>query len=147
MRHFILSASALALAACGGGSNEGAYGMNTDDLYDTWLVTSVMASGADATDTINYGARLTLSDTGYEATVAGGLLDMGELVIDDTTSPPRMDITGTQGPNAGNHIKAIYKQTPTSLTISYDMTGEAYPADFESKPGRPDVVITYERME
>ncbi len=146
MRHFILSAGALALAACGGGSNEGAYGMNTDDLYDTWIVTSMMAAGSELPMEEGVEARLVLTDSSYELTGIDAV-DIGELVIDDTTSPPRMDLTGTSGPNAGSQMKAIYKQTPTSLTISYDMTGEAYPTDFESKPGRPDAVITYERME
>lgn len=42
----------------------------------------------------------------------------------------RMEITGTEGPNKGKTIKAIYKRDGNSLTICYDLTGQNFPSDF-----------------
>ena len=146
MKKIFLSSLVLTTAACSGGGDQAGYGTNTDDLYDTWLVTSAVASGAEMPSEVTSDMRLVMTDTDYEVTV-GGMIDIGDLAIDAAASPPRMDMTGTSGPNAGNHMKAIYRQESETLIISYDVTGESYPEDFKSQPGRTDFVVTYRRME
>ena len=140
MRIAFLSAAVLALAACGGDTTE----TETKSLYDSWQVTSVIASGAKIPEAVSSTMSTTLTETTYHAVVAGQS-DKGTIVVDDTASPPRIDITGTEGPNAGTFTKSIYKLDGDTLIVSYDVTGTDYPTDFESKPGRTDMVVTYER--
>ncbi len=48
----------------------------------------------------------------------------------DLLNENRMVITGTEGPNKGKTIKAIYKRDGDSLTICYDLTGQNFPPGF-----------------
>lgn len=142
IRNAIMSAAVIMLAACSGGdaADEPA------TLYDTWQVTSIVASGMDMPAEVTSSMSTTLTETTYSAVIAGQT-DKGTINVDENTSPPRIDIVGTEGPNAGSVTKSIFKLDGDTLIISYDVTGSDYPADFESKPGRTDMVVTYKRME
>ena len=142
MRTPLISAALIALTACGGGDTDA----SSASLYDRWQVTSIMASGAEMPETVTATMSTTLTETTYHAIVAGQS-DKGTIVVDGAASPPRIDITGTDGPNAGTFTKAVYQLDGDTLTISYDVTGQAYPADFDSQPGRTDMVVTYKRAE
>lgn len=141
IRSAFLSAALVTLVACGGSETA----PETATLYDSWQVSSLIASGAPMPDAVTSTMSTTLTETTYNAVVAGQS-DKGTIRVDASTTPPRIDIVGTEGPNAGSLIKSIYKLDGDTLIISYDVTGEAYPTDFESKPGRTDMVVTYERM-
>lgn len=45
----------------------------------------------------------------------------------------QMDIYGKDGVNTGKHFTGIYKLDKDQLTICYNLTGESYPSDFETK--------------
>lgn len=45
----------------------------------------------------------------------------------------KMDIFGKEGPNAGKHLKAIFKLENNQLTICYDLEGKDYPTSFDTK--------------
>jgi uncharacterized protein (TIGR03067 family) len=47
-----------------------------------------------------------------------------------------MDILGKEGVNSGKHFTAIYKLENDQLTICYNLSGDAYPAAFDTK-GQP----------
>lgn len=44
-----------------------------------------------------------------------------------------MDIYGKEGINTGKHFKAIYKLENEHLTICYNLKGDSYPVEFETK--------------
>ena len=78
-------------------------------------------------------------------------LRMGEVVAEGTfqlmadQKPPKIEIAGVKGENAGKKIRGIYKlEGKDKLTICYALDGKAYPEKFEGKgPGM--VLITYTR--
>ena len=113
-------------------------------IYGNWRVITAHSSGEPMPDGLAETMRLTLTETSYHVSVAG-IPDKGDVQIDDTVSPPRLTITGTDGPNAGNTLKAIYDLQGNTLTISYDRSGSEFPTDFESQAGRDDFVARYKR--
>ena len=56
-----------------------------------------------------------------------------------------MDIKGTEGPNKGKTFLAIYELKDDKLTICYDLSGEARPTEFKTKPDTKLFLVTYER--
>jgi uncharacterized protein (TIGR03067 family) len=56
-----------------------------------------------------------------------------------------MDITGTEGPNKGKTILAIYEITDDTLRICYDLSGKARPTEFKTTKGTKLFLVTYNR--
>lgn len=113
-------------------------------LYADWKVVTAHASGEAMPDGLAETMQLTLTESTYAVTVAG-IPDKGTVEVDQRVQPPRLTITGTDGPNAGNTIKAIYALDGDDLTIAYDRSGADFPTDFESRSGRDDFVAVYKR--
>ena len=70
---------------------------------------------------------LTISDSRY--LVIAGSKDRGKIKYHEN----KMDIYGRKGPNAGKHLMAIFKYDGDELTICYNLKGDGYPKDFETK--------------
>ena len=60
--------------------------------------------------------------------------------------PPSMTITGTEGPNLGKSIPAIYELKTDTLRICYNLAGENRPSDFSSIAGTQLLLVTYIRL-
>jgi uncharacterized protein (TIGR03067 family) len=45
----------------------------------------------------------------------------------------QLDIYGKVGVNVGKHFTAIYKLDKDELTICYNLAGDSYPSDYETK--------------
>jgi len=73
------------------------------------------------------------------------VVDGGHYRVDDSCSPPRLDITGTTGPNAGRAMLAIYRLRGDELTVAYDLERAARPAHLTPRPDQPLLRITYAR--
>lgn len=80
----------------------------------------------------------------YEV-VAGGHPDNGTYVIDTKTSPKRMTVVGTDGPNKGKTFPCIYELKDDTLRICYDLSGEKHPEAFKSTAGTKLYLVTYNR--
>ena len=113
-------------------------------LFGTWQVITAKAAGQALPEALINTMQLTLTETAYTVSVAG-TPDKGTVVVDESAAPRRLTITGTDGPNAGSTIKAIYALNGDDLTIAYDRSGEAFPEDFESRAGKNDFVAVYRR--
>ena len=50
--------------------------------------------------------------------------------------PKAMDITGTEGPNVGRTILAIYERNGDVLRVCYDLAGKTRPTEFETEDGK-----------
>ena len=70
---------------------------------------------------------------------------MGTVKLDPSAKPKAMDITGTEGPNKGKTILAIYELKDDTLRICYDLTGKGRPAEFMSKKDAPRFLVVYQR--
>ncbi len=89
--------------------------------------------------------KLILSGINYSVYV-GNILDRGIIKLDATKSPHTMVINGTEGPNKGKTILAIYDLHGETLTVCYDLDGQAYPKDFKTYPNSSLFLVTYNRQ-
>ena len=89
---------------------------------------------------------LTLADSNYRVVLAGKV-DNGTYTLDRTTAPYRMTIIGTEGPNAGKTMLAIFDMPDSqTMRICYDMQGINFPESFESASGSNLFFVTYSKQ-
>src|SRR5437899_2173093 len=112
-------------------------GSRADDasaLEGTWTVVSAELGGVRQSPAITTNIVLKIADGKYEVTVNGNP-DKGTCKVDPSAKPRIMDITGTEGPNAGRTIPAIYELSGDKLKICYGLRGSPRPTEFKSNPG------------
>ncbi|HZO23617.1 MAG TPA: TIGR03067 domain-containing protein [Steroidobacteraceae bacterium] len=73
------------------------------------------------------------------------IVDRGEYLVDDTSSPQAIDIVGRDGPNAGRSMLAIFELTGDRLTVCYDLDGAERPLNMQAQEDQLLLSITYER--
>ena len=73
----------------------------------------------------------------YEVTVAGEHgPDQGYSKVDTNTTPHRITLISTNGPNKGKTILGIYEvKSATAFRVCYDMSGKEFPTEFKAKKG------------
>jgi len=54
-----------------------------------------------------------------------------------------MDITGTEGPNKGKTILAIYERDGDTLRVCYDLSGKSRPSEFKTTEGTRLFLVEY----
>jgi uncharacterized protein (TIGR03067 family) len=95
---------------------------------------------------------LTIKDGAYEVVVDGeSHADKGTVSLDTSMTPKRMSIQGLEGPNKGKTILAIYKMGRTeggddTFRVCYDLSGKAFPTDFNSPKGSMHYLVGYRRQ-
>jgi len=138
MKRAILTLLVLALASLTLHAKSG-------NIDGTWLPMTAELGGKPFPEDIRKSIRLVV--TRWEYTVTVGLaVDKGSLKLNTTTKPKQMDILGSEGPNKGKRIPAIYERKGDTLTICYDLSGTAYPTKFESVEGTQLYLVTYHRQ-
>ena len=84
-------------------------------------------------------------DGKYTVTV-GTKSDKGTVKLDPSKQPmAALDITGTEGPNKGKTILAIYEKTGDTVKVCYDLSGKARPTEFKTMKGTQLFLIAYHR--
>jgi uncharacterized protein (TIGR03067 family) len=112
-------------------------------LAGTWRVEAATLNGADATATLK-AAVLTIEEGKYKLFL--GNTDAGTLAIDPGKKPKAMTITGTDGPNKGKTIPAIYEIDGDTLKICYTLGGgKDAPTEFQSTAENKALFVTYKR--
>ena len=99
----------------------------SDNLNGTWVPVKQEIGGTEIPATSFQKQVLIISDSTYTFTAES--VDKGVLKYDAA----RMDIYGKNGLNSGKHISAIYKLIKEELTICYNLQGDSYPTNFETK--------------
>jgi uncharacterized protein (TIGR03067 family) len=115
-----------------------------DPLNGGWTLASGVMAGEKMTDEVRKSVRLMLRNGKYTAKI-GEDTDQGTYTVDKSKTPATMTLVGTGGPNKGKTMLAIYELDNGTLKICYDLSGKAFPADFESKPKTHLFLATYER--
>jgi uncharacterized protein (TIGR03067 family) len=110
-------------------------------LAGRWSPVSAELGGHPFALTNFEGGTLQLSESGYE--FAG---DKGTYAILSTTAPAKMDIHGSEGPNAGRTIPAIYSLAGDQLTVCYQLGAGERPLEFTSQGGPMVMLVTYKRQ-
>jgi uncharacterized protein (TIGR03067 family) len=90
---------------------------------------------------------LRISGGNYEVSVSGEKQpDRGTHTLDEKTTPRRISITSTNGPNKGSTFLGIYEVVDTnSFRVCYDLTGTEFPAKFESTTETGYYLVEYQR--
>ena len=119
-------------------------GDDAESIDGTWLPTAAELGGEKFPDEVRKAMKLVVADGKYTVTV-GKVLDRGTITLDPSKKPMTLDIAGTEGPNKGKTILAIYEKTDDTLRICYDLSGKARPTKFETMKDTQLFLVTYAR--
>jgi uncharacterized protein (TIGR03067 family) len=111
----------------------------------SWAPTKAQLGGQPMSDAVLKSISLKLANGKYEVSVAGEP-DKGTYTLNPKTKPKSMLITGTEGPNRGKNIPAIYELKGDRLRVCYDLFGAKPPPDFKSPEGTQLYLVTYTRV-
>jgi uncharacterized protein (TIGR03067 family) len=113
-------------------------------IQGTWQASTAELGGQKYPDQIVKTIKLLVQGDIYLVTV-GTQRDSGTLKLDVKAKPKAIDITGTEGPNKGKLIPAIYEMNGDILRICYDLSGNSRPASFKTEAGTQLFLVTYQR--
>jgi uncharacterized protein (TIGR03067 family) len=114
-------------------------------MEGTWLPSTAELGGEKFPDEVRKSIKLVIVDDKYTVTV-GKNPDRGTVKLDPSKKPKEMDITGTEGPNKGKTIPAIYERNGDTLRICYDLSGKSHPAEFKTTAGTQLFLVEYKRL-
>lgn len=111
----------------------------------TWHPVSAVLGGQEFPKAVLDSIVLKVTGDKYTVTV-NGTPDKGSCVIDTATTPRRMTIIGTVGPNQGKTLLAIFEITDNEiLRVCYDLTGNEFPAEFKAPDGTTHYLVEYRK--
>jgi uncharacterized protein (TIGR03067 family) len=116
-----------------------------------WKPAGAMLGGVKLTKEELKKITLTIKDGTYKVVNEGEPhADTGTITLDTSVTPKRMTIQGAEGPNKGKTILAIYemgeKDGNDTFRICYDLSGKAFPTDFNSPKGSTHYLVGYRRQ-
>jgi|ERR1051325_8387159 uncharacterized protein (TIGR03067 family) len=120
--------------------------LDNKSLRGDWMLVKGEVGGQAMSEATVKTISMKLGDGKYHVLVAGAP-DIGTYEIDSAAKPKGMVIKGTEGPNKGRTIPAIYEVEGKTLRICYDLSGAKRPAEFKSLPGTRLYLATYQRKE
>jgi uncharacterized protein (TIGR03067 family) len=127
-----------ALTARGGDDKD------SDTIQGTWLPATAELGGKPFPDEVRKSIKLVVKDDRYTVTV-GKQVDQGTVKLNPAAKPKELDITGTDGPNKGKTILAIYERDGDTLRVCYDLSGKARPTEFKTREDTQLFLVTYKR--
>lgn len=111
-----------------------------------WKAMSAVMAGEPFPEAVVSSISLVVSDKTYETNV-GGKLDSGSCETDMTKTPYQMRLVGTDGPNAGKTMLAVFDFSEEGqMRVAYDLNGLAYPRSFDSTSENGFFVAAYARQ-
>ena len=113
-------------------------------MEGTWLPVEAELAGQKFPDEVLKTMKLTMSDGKYTVKV-GEQVDEGTVKLEPAAKPKAMDITGTEGPNKGKTILAIYELNGDTLRICYDLAGKKRPTEFKTVKDTQQFLVSYKR--
>jgi len=99
-------------------------------LNGTWIPVKLEMNGQLLPPASFEKQKLIINDSAY--TFIAESVDKGVV----TSKDDKLDIYGRDGVNKGKHFTAIYKFENEQLIICYNLSGDVYPATFETT-GKP----------
>jgi uncharacterized protein (TIGR03067 family) len=110
----------------------------------TWLVEEAEMAGQKFPEEVRKMIKLVIDGDNYTVTI-GPQTDKGTVKRDPKANPKTMDITGTEGPNKGKTMLAIYDLKGDTMKICYDLSGTKRPTEFKTEPNTQLFLATYKR--
>jgi uncharacterized protein (TIGR03067 family) len=129
------------LAACG---DEKDKNKDKDSIDGTWLMAEAELGGKEFPEEIRKSIKLVVKDGKYVST-AGEVTDKGTVKLNAKAKPKEMDVVGTDGPNKGKTLLAIYERDGDTLRVCYDLSGKKRPKEFKTAEGTQLLLVTYKR--
>lgn len=117
-------------------------------LQGTWKVVKRIKNGHEE-GASEHPSVLKISGTAIDETRDGKPAQQGTFVLDDSSSPKRITLTGKAGPDAGKVFEAIYEVDGNTFKLAYsigDHAGTA-PKDFAGGEGAGLLVLERQRPE
>jgi uncharacterized protein (TIGR03067 family) len=114
-------------------------------IQGAWLPSMAELAGKMFPDEVRKTIKLVIKDDKYTVTV-GKKVDQGTVKLNKAAKPKALDITGTEGPNKGKTILAIYERNGDTLRVCYDLSGKNRPTEFKTKEGTQLFLVTYKRV-
>ena len=90
--------------------------------------------------------KIRLINTDGEYLVRAESDDKGSVSVDAAKSPKQMTIKGSDGPNKGKTLLAIYELKEDELKICYDLSGKEFPKEFKTEPGKLLMMAVYKKV-
>jgi uncharacterized protein (TIGR03067 family) len=100
---------------------------NLNELNGTWIPVKQEINGTALPESSFEKQRLVINDTTYIFTAES--TDKGVAKFGNG----KLDIYGKEGVNTGKHFTAIYKLETGMLSICYNLAGDSYPENFDTK--------------
>ena len=113
-------------------------------MQGKWALTTGEIAGQKLPEVQLKTISLVVAGDKYTVKV-GDVADQGSLKFDPSMKPKALDIVGTDGPNKGKTLLAIYEINGDTLRICYDLTGKARPTEFKTAKDIPHFLATYQR--
>jgi uncharacterized protein (TIGR03067 family) len=113
-----------------------------ETLDGTWLPATAELGGKAFPEEVRKAIRLDIKGEQYTVTV-GTKPDRGTCKLNPTAKPKALDITGTEGPNKGKTILAIYERKGDTLRVCYDLGRKERPSEFKSTEGSRLFLVEY----
>lgn len=135
----LLFVAGLLLVACTRGSGD------ATSMEGNWLPVAAQLAGMELPEQVRNSIKLTVQNGQYTV-MAGEQIDKGSVTLNTTVQPMTADITGTDGPNKGRTMLAIYERMGDTLRICYDLTGTSRPTQFATESGKQHLLVTYIRQ-
>ena len=112
-----------------------------------WRAIAAVLGGARLSDTEVNAINLKVKGDNYEVIIGGERPDKGTCKVDATTTPKRLTIKGTEGPNQGKTILAIFEMKDAdSLRVCYDLSGKEFPKEFKAPRESLLFLVGYRRQ-
>jgi uncharacterized protein (TIGR03067 family) len=148
MKYFSLGGALLvtALATSGWCAEPEKTSGESKALNGVWVPVSAVMDGKPMTSDECKTIHAVFHNGKYSVQV-GDKTDKGTYTVDESKDPKQVTIVGTEGPNKGKTIPAIFERDKTTLKVCYDMSGKAAPEKFESKADSKAFLVTYAKSE
>jgi uncharacterized protein (TIGR03067 family) len=115
-----------------------------DALQGAWRASAAELGGKTFPDEVRKTIKLVVKGDKYTVTI-GKKVDQGTVKLNPKAKPKALDLTGTEGPNKGKTIRAIYERDGDTLRVCYDLSGKSRPTKFETREGAPLFLVTWKR--
>jgi uncharacterized protein (TIGR03067 family) len=116
-----------------------------EELQGTWVPSAAELAGQEFPENARKTIKLVVKDNRYTVSV-GKQVDEGTLMLMPSATPKAMDVIGTDGPNKGKTMLAIYERKGDTLRVCYDLSGKKRPADFKTAAGTRLFLVEYKRQ-
>ncbi|HEV3237824.1 MAG TPA: TIGR03067 domain-containing protein [Gemmataceae bacterium] len=115
-------------------------------LQGTWKLISFEVAGKGDDDTKDENRELVIDGDKITVKNEGKEVEQESFVLDPTKKPKNIEVTTLTGDDKNKKRLGIYELDGDNLKICIDEKGEARPAEFKTKEGGSQILVTLKRV-